>query len=910
MIKRNYQITGMNCAACAARVEKALNRCEGVEEATVNFSSSTARVTFDSERCDVDRLRQAVLDAGYDLLVDSTVNELENEQKKAYQRLKRRMWGAIALSLPLMVIGMFFMHMPHANAIMFALATPVVFVFGAQFFKGAWRQLRHRSANMDTLVALSTGIAWLFSVSNMLFASWWEARGIHPHVYFEASAVIIAFILLGRTLESRARQNTSSAIRNLMGLRPVTVTVRDDRGERIIGVSDIRQGDTIVLHPGERVAVDGEVIDGTSFVDESMLTGEPLAVAKHQGDKMYAGTMNTTGALTYKAVKVGDDTVLARIIRMVQDAQGSKAKVQHLADRISAIFVPVIITIAAVAFAVWMICGGDDAFSHALLAAVTVLIIACPCALGLATPTAIMVGIGKGASEGILIRDAEALETAPKVTAVLLDKTGTVTSGRPTVTDTITYRNVESANDILTSIERLSEHPLAHAVTDSIGCEARHLDICDFESVTGHGVTGVYDGKRYYAGNRKYMQSVGITIPPAAEADERRLAEAGCSVIWFADPDGVISLTGISDPIKEGSAVAVAQLEKSGISVYMLTGDNRVTAEAVARRAGIKHVESDLLPEEKARFVQKLQSDGTRVAMVGDGINDSAALAVADLGIAMGTGSDVAIEVASMTIVSADLRRLPTAFRLSRMTLRTIHQNLFWAFIYNIIGIPLAAGVLYPVCGFLLDPMIAGAAMAFSSVSVVTNSLRLKYKKIGTPIAPNNPIKNRPNMEQKFIVEGMACGHCKARVESTVSAISGVESVAVNLGDGTMTVTGDAPADAIADAVTKAGYPTRPAKPLKLQGNDEPNGVIPLGSVQSHPNAVGGDAHNLGFVECHSFTIDGENGLSQRLHGAQCGAKIKSHGISGVEAAHRYAPAIGITHKHCAGGQIAHREHL
>lgn len=811
-LTRNYQITGMSCAACAARVEKALSSCEGVDEAAVNFAASTARVTFDPDRCDADKLRLAVLNAGYDLLADSSMNQLEDEQQKAYNRLKRRMWGAVTLSLPLIVIGMFFMNIPYANAIMFALSTPVVFIFGAQFFKGAWRQLRHRSANMDTLVALSTGIAWLFSVCNMLFASWWEARGIHPHVYFEASAVIIAFILLGRTLESRARRNTSSAIRNLMGLRPTTVTIRDTDGDHIAGIADVKCEDVIVLHPGERVAVDGTVIDGTSFIDESMLTGEPLAVAKHQGDKVFAGTVNTTGALTYRAVKVGDDTLLARIIRMVQDAQGSKGKVQHLVDRIAAIFVPVIISIAILSFVVWMICGGDDAFSHALLAAVTVLIIACPCALGLATPTAIMVGIGKGANDGILIRDAEALETAPSVRAVLLDKTGTVTSGHPEVTDVICYRQVESAEAILASIERLSEHPLAQAVTESVNQDTPNLDITEFESVTGNGVTGLYNRKRYFAGSRKYMLSIGLTLTPEALADERRLAENGCSVIWFADSDGVISLTGISDPIKEGSAEAVSQLEQSGIDVYMLTGDNRVTAEAVAGRAGIRHVKADLLPEQKAEFVQQLQRKGIKVAMVGDGINDSAALAVSDLGIAMGTGSDIAIEVASMTIVSADLRRLPIAFKLSRMTLRTIHQNLFWAFIYNLIGVPLAAGVLYPVCGFLLDPMIAGAAMAFSSVSVVTNSLRLKYAKTGTSIRMSQKtIKTEKKMEQEFIVEGMACGHCKARVETTVTAIENVESVNVDLAKGTMTVTGNAPAEVIVEAVTKAGYPTRKA---------------------------------------------------------------------------------------------------
>lgn len=735
MSKTTYPVSGLGCAACAARVEKALSSCPGVESAAVNFANSTANIVFNPKLVSPEDLRKAVSDAGYDLIIEQGKIDLEEEQRLAFLSLRRRTVAAIILSVPVVIIGMFFMNIPYANLIMFLLSTPVVFWLGRQFFIGAWKQLKHRSASMDTLVALSTGIAWLFSVANMLFPSWWEARGIHPHVYFEASAVIIAFILLGRLLESRAKGNTSSAIRKLMGLSPKTVTIiLPDGSDSEIPVDNIRPEDIILVRPGERIAADGVVISGSSFVDESMLSGEPLPVEKKEESKVFAGTVNGNGALRYKALKTGSDTLLSKIIMMVQDAQGSKAPVQQLVDRIAAIFVPVIICIAVISFALWIILDPSDGFSHALLAAVTVLIIACPCALGLATPTAIMVGIGKGAESGILIKDAESLEIAPKINAIVLDKTGTLTLGRPMVTSftpALPDSPLSSRLDILLAMESLSDHPLADAVAmylENIP-DLPRVQITNFENIAGRGLKAEAEGNVWFAGNRSLLEENGIAIPSLLLDKARQLSGNANSVVWFAGAGEVRAMFGIADPLKPSSVEAVKMLENMGIEVYMLTGDNPSTARAVAQQAGITRVKADVLPQQKSEFVERLQAEGKKVAMVGDGINDSAALAVADLSIAMGSGSDIAIEVAQMTIVSADLSRIPQAIRLSKATVRTIRQNLFWAFIYNVIGIPIAAGILYPINGFLLNPMIAGAAMAFSSVSVVTNSLLLKREK-------------------------------------------------------------------------------------------------------------------------------------------------------------------------------------
>lgn len=728
MIKETFPLSGLACAACAARAEKVLRGCDGVKEANVNFAASSADVTFDPATVTPEDLRQAIHKAGYELLIDAATERIEEEERRRYKALRRRMWYAVALSVPVMIIGMFFMHMPYADILMFILSTPVVFIFGRQFFIGAWRQLRHRTANMDTLVALSTGIAWLFSVANMLFPSYWLSRGITPHVYFEASAVIVAFILLGRTLESRARGNTSSAIRRLMGLQPKTVLTRQPDGSlKEKEIADVAAGELLIARPGEGIAVDGTVEEGSSYVDESMLSGEPIPVGKEKESPVYAGTINGNGSLTYHADKVGAETLLSRIIRMVRDAQGSKAPVQKLADRIAAVFVPSIIIIAIVSFAAWMLLDPAEGFSHGLLAAVTVLVIACPCALGLATPSAIMVGIGQGARYGILIKDAESLEIAPKVNAMVLDKTGTLTVGKPEVTAVRSYVADSRLTEVLSAIESRSDHPIAHAVAAYFGHSDTLID--DFINYSGEGVAATVDGTRYYAGNSRLMARFGINVTPEQAEEAARLEKEAYTVVRFASEHGLIALIGVSDPVKPDSAAAVKSLQEMGIEVYMLTGDNRQAAEAIALSVGIRNVEAEVMPHEKAAFVERLQSEGKRVAMAGDGINDSAALAKADLSIAMGTGSDIAMDVAKMTIVSAELSRIPVGLRLSKATVRTIRQNLFWAFIYNLIGVPIAAGIMYPINGFLLNPMIAGAAMAFSSVSVVGNSLLLARKK-------------------------------------------------------------------------------------------------------------------------------------------------------------------------------------
>ncbi len=634
----------------------------------------------------------------------------------------------MALSLPVAVIGMFFMDIPLANPIMWLLATPVLGWCGRSFFVNAWRQLRHRTVTMDTLVALSTGIAYLFSLFNMLWPEFWLARGIQPHVYFEASSVIIAFILLGRLLEARAKENTTTAIRKLMGLQPRTVTLVVNGERREVPIEQVRPGDAVLVRPGERIAVDGRIADGASYVDESMLTGEPVAVRKEPGAEVFAGTINQKGSFTFRAEKVGTDTLLARIIRMVQEAQGSKAPVQQRVDRIAAVFVPVIISVALLAFVLWLLLDPADGLTHGMLALVTVLIIACPCALGLATPTAITVGIGKAAEEGILIRDAESLEAARRIDTVVLDKTGTLTEGRPEVTDEAWLGGDRTPAAVLAALERLSEHPLAEAVVAHLK-EAAPVSVTGFESLTGRGVRGIANGTAYLAGSETLLREQGRQIDPELARQAARWLDEAKTVIWLADERQALGVLAVADTIRESAPQAVRRLHEAGITVWMVTGDNENTARAIAARAGIEHWKSGVLPDGKCAFIRSLQEQGHRVAMTGDGINDSAALAQADLSIAMGGGSDIAIDVAQMTIVSSDLNRIPDAIALSVRTVRTIRQNLFWAFIYNLIGVPIAAGVLYPVCGFLLNPMIAGAAMAFSSVSVVTNSLRLKWRK-------------------------------------------------------------------------------------------------------------------------------------------------------------------------------------
>lgn len=762
-IKKHFPVLNMTCASCASSSQNILKMQPGVVDAQVNYANTDALIEYIPSLTDSQKLKQALQAVGYDLMIDESEDakdSLEELQRRNYETLKKKTLWAIILSVPLMFIGMVFMDIPYANYIMWALSTPIVFVFGKQFFTGAWKQLKHRSANMDTLVAMSTGIAYLFSVFNTLFPEFWLSRGMEAHVYFEAAGVIIAFILIGKVLEERAKGNTSSAIKKLIGMQPKTVTVVHENGHQMeVPVASIEPGNIILVKPGEKIPVDGEVISGNSFVDESMISGEPVAVEKIKGEKVFSGTVNMKGSFQFKATKVGSETLLSQIIKMVQDAQGSKAPVQKLVDKIAAIFVPAVLLIAVLTLIVWVILGGEHGFTRGLLAMITVLVIACPCALGLATPTAIMVGIGKGADNGILIKDAETLEIAKKVDAVVLDKTGTITEGQPRVFK-LKWFNSDSVEiaPVLYSIEKQSEHPLAEAIVEYLEAYVRtiseisdgkkkvkrgdegHSEIPKFgqlflegvevESVSGKGIIGKYQGETYFVGNPKFLAENGIQLTSEVNSWMGEKNIRSRTVILMSNSTRILAGASVSDTIKPSSKAAIEQLRAAGIKVYMQTGDNEASAAAVAREIEMDDFYAEVLPEDKLNFIKKLQSEGKVVAMAGDGINDSAALAQADLGIAMGKGSDVAIESAKMTILSGDLLKISQAIKLSTQTVKTIRQNLFWAFIYNIIGIPIAAGILYPLNGFLLNPMIAGAAMALSSVSVVSNSLRLKWKRL------------------------------------------------------------------------------------------------------------------------------------------------------------------------------------
>lgn len=731
-IKNTYPVLGMSCASCAARVDKTLNGLPGVYQATVNYATAVAQVEYNPKVCSDATLQSAVQDAGYDLLVDTgedVADKAEEIRLTKYRKIKRRTVAALLLSLPIMVISMFFEDISSLKYVLWILATPVVFGLGREFYINAWRQLKHGTSNMDTLVAVSTGIAYTFSVFNLLFPAFWLSRGIEPHIYFEAASVIIAFILLGRLLEERAKQNTSSAIKKLTGLQPKTVTIIVDSDERTVPITAVQKGDTILVKPGERIAVDGMVVTGESYVDESMLNGEPVPMHKQSGEKVFAGTINQKGTFRFIADKIGSDTMLAQIIRMVQDAQGSKAPVQKLVDRIARFFVPTIISISIIAFVAWIFLAPTNGFTNGLLAMVTVLIIACPCALGLATPTAIMVGIGKGAEKGILIKDAQSLELAQKIDTIILDKTGTITAGQPIVVESLWENGFEHSRKILYSLEKLSEHPLSDAVVNTLQNE-KEISIDKFENVPGKGVKGIVGSQTYYAGNLSLLNDNHITIASHLQELANKWIQEAKTLVWFADSTQAIAAIALTDEIKQTSAQAISQLQKMGVEVYMLTGDNAISAQAISRKVGINHYKAGVLPNEKAQFIKELQANGKKVGMVGDGINDSAALAQADLSIAMGQGSDIAVDTAMATILSSDLLKIPETIRLSQLTIKTIYQNLFWAFIYNLIGIPIAAGIFYSVNGFLLNPMWASAAMAFSSVSVVLNSLRLKRKRI------------------------------------------------------------------------------------------------------------------------------------------------------------------------------------
>ena len=728
--KEIFPVVGMSCASCAISVETMVAATKGVKTASVNYANQQLQVAYDAEETNAQKIKEAVLSIGYDLLITaSTAKDEQAElQEKQLKKLKSNILWATIFTTPVVFLAMFGMHIPYANLIMLALSTPVIFIFGKSFFRNAFKLAKHGKANMDTLVALSTGIAWFFSVFNTFFADFWLNRGLIPHVYFEAAAVVILFIMLGKLLEERAKSNTSQAIKKLIGLQPKTVLVIRDGIEITIKIEEVRIGDRVLVKSGEKIAVDGKVIDGHSYVDESMISGEAIPVEKSIDAKVFAGTINQKGSFSFIAEKVGAETLLAHIIKMVQEAQGSKAPVQKLVDKIAGVFVPIVMAIALITFFIWVFFGGENGVTQGLMNMVTVLVIACPCALGLATPTAIMVGVGKGAENGILVKDAEGLEQAQHINAIILDKTGTITEGKPSVAETFWLNDEESLKGILLGLEQKSEHPLALSIVQKLKKEeVKEIQIQDFESLTGRGVKAKVKDQFFYVGSHGLMKELHINIKKPEIANWSLKAY---TIIYFSSSTELLAAFAISDPIKMSSKKAIQDIKNLGIDVYMLTGDADSTAKAVANEVGIINYKADVLPADKAEFIKKLQSKGKKVAMVGDGINDAHALAQADVSIAMGKGSDIAIDVAKITLISSELDKLPQAISLSKQTVKVIKQNLFWAFIYNIIGIPIAAGILFPINGFLLNPMIAGAAMALSSVSVVTNSLRLKFMKL------------------------------------------------------------------------------------------------------------------------------------------------------------------------------------
>jgi Cu2+-exporting ATPase len=728
-----FPIVGLSCASCAASAESILSSSLGVVKAAVNFANETATIQYVTPLSSPESLKTAIQQVGFDLIIEDTLEDAEEVQntlhQKALAQLRIKTIGAAIFAIPTAIIGMFFMKWEYANIAMWILSSPVVFFFGLQFTLNAWQQAKHRSANMDTLVAVSTLTAYFFSVFNTLFPSFWHSTGVHAHVYFEAAAVIIAFILVGKLLEERAKSSTSSAIKKLIGLQPKMVTLLlDDGSTAEVSIFRVLKGDMLLSKPGEKIAVDGMVADGTSFVDESMITGEPIPSEKQPGDLVFAGTINQNGTLIYRAVKVGKETMLSQIISKVREAQGSKAPIQQLADRIAKVFVPAVIAIAALSATLWLLLANSNGATYAILSFVTVLVIACPCALGLATPTAIMVAMGKGAQNGILIKDAESIQTAQKITHVLLDKTGTITEGKVDVHDQCWNDKFDttSSRSILFQIESKSNHPLAQAICRSLSSFSLGPEVANFENVAGKGIRAEVNNELYVVGSMRFINDQNMLIPHNIKSFCNEITTKGHTAVLFGNSSEVIGAIALVDKPKASSYNAIKELKQKGIEVIMLTGDSEAAAKSIANEVGIAKFYSQMLPSDKYNVVRQLQAKGHIVAMVGDGINDAEALAQSDVSIAMGNGTDIAMSVAKITIISSDLTKLPIAIELSRFSSRIVRQNLFWAFIYNVVGIPIAAGALFPIAGFLLNPMIASAAMALSSVSVVTNSLRIR----------------------------------------------------------------------------------------------------------------------------------------------------------------------------------------
>ncbi|TMW70156.1 heavy metal translocating P-type ATPase [Alteribacter natronophilus] len=739
MAKQRFGIEGMHCASCVNRVEKKISKVDGVESVNVNLATHQAQVTGDLSEERIGEIIASVEKIGFGAkpLSDEKEEDLSKKQAAESKKLFRDFTFAAAVTA-IVLIGSI-PHMMHTWGtwvpgwmsnpfFLLILTTYVQLVPGWRFYKNSYKVLRSKSADMNVLVAMGTTSAWLYSAAMTLFPGFLTGAGFPYQLYYDVTTVITTLILLGRYFEAKAKGETSTAIKKLMNLQAKTARVVRDGEEREIPVDDVKEGDHIVVRPGERVPVDGVIVKGTSSVDESMLTGESIPVSKGTDDQVIGATINKTGSFTFRASKVGKDTTLSQIIRMVNEAQGSKAPIQRMVDVISAYFVPAVVAIATVSFLVWLVFGPDPSFIFALTTFIAILIIACPCALGLATPTAIMVGTEKGADHGVLIKDASSLEQAHKVNTVVLDKTGTITEGKPALTDIVAAERYDET-ELLTmaaSIETASEHPLGEAVVR--GAKEKSLSLSEpesFNSITGHGIEARWNGRDCLAGNEKLMRERGIDLS-GMDAAASSLAAQGKTPMYIAADGHIAGIVAVADRLKPDAARSVKAMKDLGIEVVMLTGDNRQTAEAIAREAGITQFEAEVLPEDKAGYVKKLQKDGRRVAMVGDGINDAPALAQADISIAVGTGTDVAMETANITLMRGDMMSVVTALRLSRSTMRMIWQNLGWAFGYNIILIPVAAGLLYPFFGLLLNPMLAGAAMAFSSVSVVLNTLRLK----------------------------------------------------------------------------------------------------------------------------------------------------------------------------------------
>jgi len=731
-----FGIRGMSCASCVNRIETALRETPGVLKASVNLSTEQAQVTYLPDLVDTQKLIKAIESTGYKahLLIGASVEDRERrERKREFNRLRNRFVFASAFSIVILIFSfpeIFAFLRPISEhvrwIILFALTTPVLFYSGANFYTGAYKALKHRSADMNTLIALGTGAAYIYSLVATFLPSLLP-QGMR-NVYFDTTAVIITLILLGKLLEARAKGRTSEAIKKLMGLQAKTARVVRNGEEQDIPIEEVLVDDIIVVRPGEKIPVDGIVINGSSTVDESMITGEPIPVKKETGDEVIGATINKTGTFRFKATKVGKDTALAQIIKMVQQAQGSKAPIQRLADIISGYFVPVVIVVAILTFVIWFDFGPQPSLIYALTTFVTVLIIACPCALGLATPTSIMVGTGKGAENGILIKDGEALETAHKMNVIVLDKTGTITVGKPTLTDIIPVNGMsaEELIQLTASVERGSEHPLGEAIVESakeMGIQLTEPD--DFKAIPGHGVKARVKGSQVIIGNDKLMQEQNIKVN-GLEQRAAELADAGKTPMFVAVDGAIAGIIAVADPLKEDSIKAIAALKELGLKVVMITGDNKHTAEAIARQVGVDRVLAEVLPEEKAFQVKKLQQEGHVVGMVGDGINDAPALAQADIGIAIGTGTDVAMEASDITLIKGKLSSVVTAIKLSKATMRNIKQNLLGSFFYNTAGIPVAAGILYTFFGIVLSPIIASAAMAMSSVTVLSNALRLR----------------------------------------------------------------------------------------------------------------------------------------------------------------------------------------